>query len=188
MEQKMTPTYSLIVAGIGGMGALSAGQLVAEAAMSLYQNVCWCPNMTTARRNAPADCTVVLSNEEITSPLVFQADAVVIVEPSLLKAFEQRVRASGLIMVESRGLKDEVARDDVRVVKVPALETASSLGSTQAANLVMLGAYVAVSRAMPSELVKARLEERFAGNPKLLALNTSAYEAGLKLAEGLASG
>lgn len=184
MTGEVAQSYAVIVSGIGGMGALTAGRLVAEAGISRFRQVLWYPNITTAMRNAPADCTVILSDEEIASPLVFQADAVLVLEPSLLKTFEPRVRPGGLLIVESSGLRDEVQRDDVRVVKVPAMETASRLGSMHAANLVMLGAYIEVAGALPAEVVEEELARRFAGNETLLSLNQRAFREGVKLASG----
>ena len=71
---------------------------MAQAAMGGYKRILWYPNYTTARRGAPADATVIFSDEEVTSPLVSQAQALVVVESSRLKLFEHRVQPGGWIV------------------------------------------------------------------------------------------
>lgn len=184
MEQESPSKHDVIVAGIGGRGALITGQLLVEAAASQYNHVLWCPNMTTARRGAPADCTVVISDQEIGSPLVAQAETLILVDPSRLKAFEHRVQPAGRIFLETSGLKDNVDRTDVEVIKVPGLDTAARLGDTQAGNMVLLGAYVAKTKVISPDLVEAKLRQKFEGREKILSLNLDAFHEGIKLMRG----
>ncbi|MDY7030319.1 MAG: 2-oxoacid:acceptor oxidoreductase family protein, partial [Thermodesulfobacteriota bacterium] len=73
-----TERHNIIFAGLGGMGALTSGQLLAKAAMKKYRHVTWYPNITTARRNAPADCVVCFSDEMIYSQLVNKVETAVV--------------------------------------------------------------------------------------------------------------
>lgn len=173
--------HEVIFAGIGGMGALTAGQLLAQAALSNYRYVTWYPNITTARRNAPADCTVIFSPEAIASPLIYRVETVVAIEFSQVKNFGNRVRPGGLLIVETAGLKEEVNWEDIRVLKVAGVETSLRLGSTRAANLVLLGAYVGATRAVSPESVVVDLEKRFSSRKPLLELNRRAFLEGVRL-------
>jgi len=173
--------YDVIIAGIGGRGALIIGQVLAQAAMSRYKHVLWYPNYTTARRGAPADATVIFSDEEVTSPLVSQAQALVVVDSSRLKSFEHRVQPGGCIFVETFSLKERVEREDVRVVEIPGVEMAAKLGNTQVGNFILLGAYVGTTKVIPPELIKEEIGRRFSDNERMLLLNGRAFEEGLRL-------
>jgi len=177
----MGTRYDVIIAGIGGRGALIVGQIMAQAAMSRYKYILWYPNYTTARRGAPADATVIFSDEEITSPLVSQSQALVVVESSRLKPFEHRVLPGGWIFVESFGLKEKVERKDVNVVEVPGVEMAAGLGDTQVGNFILLGAYVGATKVISPELIKGEIERRFGRNERMLLLNSKAFQEGLRL-------
>ncbi|MDP6560183.1 MAG: 2-oxoacid:acceptor oxidoreductase family protein, partial [Candidatus Binatia bacterium] len=126
--------HEVIFAGMGGMGALTAGQLLAQAAFSSYSHVTWYPNITTARRNAPADCIVIFSQEPIASPLIYQVETVVAIESSQMKNFEQRVKSGGFLLVETAGMKEDPQREDIRVIKIDGVGTALREGSTRGAN------------------------------------------------------
>ncbi|MDI6776605.1 MAG: 2-oxoacid:acceptor oxidoreductase family protein [Syntrophales bacterium] len=109
--------HDVIIAGIGGTGSMIIGQILASAAVSRYNNVLWNPSMTTARRGAPADCTVILSDTEIASPLLLSAKTVIMTESSRLKAFEGRVLPGGMIILETSGKSEEVERDDYFIAR-----------------------------------------------------------------------
>ena len=171
----------VIIAGIGGRGALIIGQVLSQAAMSRYKYVLWYPNYTTARRGAPADATIIFSNEEIASPLVSQAQALVVVESSRLKPFEHRVQPGGWIFVESFGLREKVERKDISVVEVPGVEIAARLGDTQVGNFILLGTYVGATDVISPELIIEEIKRRFSNNARMLLLNNKAFEEGLRL-------
>lgn len=175
--------YDVLMAGVGGKGVLTAGLLLAQAAMDHYKNVLWFPSYQAAMRGGPCECTVILSQEEIASPVLTQAQALVVMEPSQLKPFEGRVVPGGLLIAESAGLpQGAVSRQDVAVALVPAVQAALELGETQASNFVLLGAYLELSGALSLEVVKAHLEKRYGGREKTLSLNLAALRRGVQLA------
>jgi len=179
----MKEKHNVIMAGIGGRGVMVAALTLARAALEKYPYVTWLPSMTTAQRGGPCEATVVFANYPVASPLVWRPEALVIMETSQLKPFIPRLRPGGVLITESAGLEEDIARDDIRVVKVPALARAVELtGDTQAANLVLLGAYLQVTGALPPELVEKQLEERFAGREDILSRNLNAFREGLALA------
>ncbi|MEW6034452.1 MAG: 2-oxoacid:acceptor oxidoreductase family protein [Chloroflexota bacterium] len=174
--------HSVIMAGIGGKGVLMAGQILAKAALPQYKYVSWTPTYYTLMRGGASECTVIMSNEHPGAPVLPLARKVVVFEPSQLKPFQGRVRPGGILITESAGLP-EIDRDDVRVLKVPAVDVASKLGDVMAANFVLLGAYIGVSKAVRPELVEAELEKRFGHKGKVLDINRGAFREGLKLAD-----
>jgi len=185
MEAKSPARHDVIIAGIGGTGSMIIGQILVSAALSRYNHLLWNPSMTTARRGAPADCTVILSDNEIASPLLFRAETVIMTESSRLKAFEGRVLPEGMIIIEASGKMDDVERDDVRVLEIPGVETAARLGNALARNMVLLGAYIEKVKPLPAELVEEEISRRFADKSKLRELNLTAFREGIKIAKDI---
>ena len=186
MTQTEAPRGEVIMTGIGGRGVLLIGQILAGAALPIYQHVSWLPSYAAAMRGGPCECTVVFSNDRIRSTVLSQAEALIVVEVSQLVPFLNRVKPGGILVVESAGLQDKVARDDIRVLAVPALQTAVSIGSNRISNLVLLGAYVGASKAIAQELVETELERRFGetsrfGAGAVLSMNREAFRRGVAI-------
>ena len=174
--------HDVILAGIGGRGVLAAGLVLAQAALARFDHVVWLPSMTTAMRGGPCEAAVSFSSEPIASPLVWRPQAVVVMEASQLQGLESRVQPGGVIIVEEAGLDGKVHREDVRLLKVPAIATAVEIGDSQAANMVLLGVYIGMTRVLPPELVEEQISDKFGGNDRVLSLNGAAFSQGLKMA------
>jgi len=175
--------HDVIMAGIGGKGVLIAGQILARAALADYKYVSWTPTYYTLMRGGASECTVIMTNNHPGAPVLPRARKVVVFEASQLKPFEGRVQPGGVLIVESAGMP-EVERQDVRVLKVPAIDIAGRLGDVRGANFVLLGAYLGVSKALTLEVVDDELQKRFGNSGKALALNKKALREGLNLALG----
>ena len=176
----MKANHNVIIAGIGGQGVMLAGLTLAQAALEEYPYAVWLPSMTTAQRGGPCEATVVFSREPIASPLVWRPQAIVIMEASQLKSFLPRVKPGGWVVTESAGLNQKIDRGDVHIAKVPAIQLSVALtGDSQAANLVLLGAYIQATGVLPPSLLVSQLEKRFARSEKLKG-NIAAFHEGLK--------
>ena len=168
MVEKLPAKGEIIIAGIGGAGILVAGTLLAEAALTKYKNVTWFPTYAISKRGGLTECTVIFSNDEIASPLLSQSDGVIVVEAAQFKDFEGRVRPKGTIVVEKTGFNNKAERKDIRIVEVPAIETAIKQGgSSRGANLILLGAFVKATQIMPVELIRQQIKKAFAGKEKI---------------------
>ena len=175
---------SLLVAGFGGQGVVLIGQLLGYAASSAGMNATYYPSYGAEQRGGTANCTVVLSDEEIGSPVVSKLDVVIAMnEPSLVR-FEGWVKPGGTIIVNSSLVKRTVGRSDIKSVYVPANDIAEKLGSDKIANMVLLGSYLAVSKAIPPEAVLNTMKQKLSGKPALVPLNEVAIKSGLNLTEG----
>lgn len=179
----MKANHNAIIAGIGGQGVMVATLTLARAALEEYPYVVWLPSMTTAQRGGPCEATVVFSKDPIASPLVWRPQAVVIMEASQLKAFLPRVQPGGWVITESAGLSEEMSREDVHILEIPAIQLSVDLtGDSQAANMVLLGGYIQATGVLPSALVERQLKGRFASNEKRQAQNIAAFQEGLRQA------
>ena len=171
----------MIIAGIGGMGVLVAGRLLASAGLHRYRHVSWMPSYGEARRGGTSECTVVLSDHEIASPILDQAGTVMLLDGSQLKTFESRVRPQGTMIAERAGLRDEPERQDFTLVLVDGLDIAMSLGGVVVNNLILLGFYTELVKTVPPELIEAELEKQYAGRETILERNKEAFRRGLEL-------
>jgi len=138
-------TGDIIMAGFGGQGILMIGNLLALAAMEEGKNVTYFPAYGVEMRGGTANCTVVISDEEIGSPVVGRPKALLIMNgPSLEKFLPMMAEGGDLIINSSLVDASQVNRSDVRLLSVPADDIARNvIGSRQMASMVALGAYVA---------------------------------------------
>ncbi|MEW6230381.1 MAG: 2-oxoacid:acceptor oxidoreductase family protein [Bacillota bacterium] len=179
----------VIFAGFGGQGVLLMGQLVTYAGMMEGENVTWMPSYGPEMRGGTANCGVVVSDEEIASPLVSEPTSVVAMNRPSLEKFQGMVRPGGLIVYNRSLINTGPARTDVRVLAVPANDIANELGDIRVANMVALGAYLGVTKVVNPETVleamKKVLPERRHG---LIPVNRQALARGLELASGAKTG
>ena len=192
MEQKKHRRHEVLFAGLGGGGVLVSAEILARAAIPEYGHVVWFPYYGAQQRGGQSQCFVTFSEEEIASPYVARPEAVIALEQSVFKLVEGLVHPDGLLITESLGLTKEAERKDVKVLKIPAIQTAIEIGEKRAANFVLLGAYVGAMKCLPSEAVEAIIEERFGKEPgqtfgatarsKKASFNTEAFRRGLSFA------
>jgi len=170
-----------IFAGFGGQGVLFAGQVMAYAAMDAGLEVTWIPSYGPEMRGGTANCTVIVSDEEIGSPLVLHPAAVVAMNLPSLDKYESLVRAGGYLIVNSSMVDRPVNRTDVHTVMVAGNEIAEGLGSKKMTNMVLLGALLANVPILPLEAVEKSLREHLPEkHHKLLPTNYQALREGAK--------
>ncbi len=170
----------VLCAGFGGQGVMSLGQLLAYAGMIENKHVTWLPSYGPEMRGGTAYCNVVVSDTPVGSPLVTDnADCAILMNlPSLLK-FEKSVRAGGVILVNSSLTDKKVSRDDVRAYYIPAGELAGECGNGKAANMVMLGAYLALAEAVQPASISQAFKKVFGNkSDQLIDLNIAALRRG----------
>jgi len=171
---------SFVFAGFGGQGVILAGKLLAQAGTDYGLEVTWLPSYGPEMRGGTANCTVVLSDEPIGSPVVDNPTALVAMNLPSLNRFEKTVAEAGTIVINSSLVTRPAQRDDVHVLNVPANDIAVSLGNPRAANMVALGAIVKATGVIPLELIKSTMA-RVLGHKdtaKLIAVNEQALDAG----------
>ncbi len=132
-------TAKVIMAGFGGQGVVLMGTLLSYSAMVQGKHTTFFPSYGAEMRGGTANCSVIVSDDEIPSPIVSEPDCIVAMNIASLDKFESRVKPGGTIFINSSLIKRELARDDVDEVRIPANEMAEELGSAKAANMVMLG-------------------------------------------------
>ncbi|WP_282013212.1 2-oxoacid:acceptor oxidoreductase family protein [Pyramidobacter piscolens] len=174
----------LIAAGFGGQGVMMLGQLIAYAGMDEGRNVSWIPSYGPEMRGGTANCSTVVSEEPVGSPIINKCDiCVVFNQPSLAK-FESSPRAGGVLVYNSDLVKYENPRKDIRVIPVPAEKLAAECGSPKTANIVLLGAAVAASGIISRESAQHVVEEKLGKKkPQFLPMNLKALQCGFEQAD-----
>jgi 2-oxoglutarate ferredoxin oxidoreductase subunit gamma len=173
----------IVLAGFGGQGVLLIGKLLAYAGMKAGREVTWMPAYGPEMRGGTCNCTVVLSDHPIGSPISKSPHGLIALNLPSLDKFETAVRPGGIIVVNTSLINRLPRRTDVAVVAVPANEVAIECGSAKAANMVALGAYLGRSAAAELELVKTIVTESFAAKPKLVEVNHQALSRGFALGQ-----
>ncbi len=169
----------VIIAGFGGQGVLFAGKLLSYTALDEGKEVTWIPSYGPEMRGGTANCTVVISDEEIGSPFVNNPTAVIAMNLPSLEKFEDLVKEGGVLVVNSSMVNREVARDDIKVVNIPANEIAQAIGSERAVNMVMLGALLGNLDLLSLDAVDAALENHLPErHKKFLPANKEALHKG----------
>lgn len=173
----------IILAGFGGQGVLLIGKLLAYAGMRAGREVTWMPAYGPEMRGGTCNCTVVLSDRPIGSPISKSAHGLIALNLPSLDKFEETVRSGGIVVVNTSLINRLPRRTDVMVVTVPANEMAIECGSAKAANMVALGAYLGASGVAELEQIKAIVTESFAAKPALVAVNHEALSRGFALGQ-----
>lgn len=130
---------NVLFAGFGGQGILFAGKVMAYASLMEGKELSWLPSYGPEMRGGTASCSVCISDSTIGSPLVVNPDILVAMNLPSLEKFENDVVPGGTIIVDSSIVKKEVARTDVKVVRIDASRIAEENGLKGAANMVILG-------------------------------------------------
>ena len=180
-------TFDCLFAGFGGQGVMTVGKTLAYMAMRQGRNVTYLPSYGAEVRGGTANCTVIVSDEPIASPISDSPWCVVALNrPSFLK-FEPRVTPGGLLIVNSTLVREQSERGDLRALYVGVTETARRLGDARAANMAALGVLLHEVELVTLEEAQALLGEVFPKHrAQLLPLNRRALEAGWAAASGAA--
>ncbi len=179
----MTKAHELIIAGFGGQGALSMGQILSYAATIEAKEVSWMPSYGPEMRGGTANCIVIISEGRISSPIVTTFDSAIILNQPSMDKFFLKVRPSGLVMAEQSTVMSVPDDDTRQVVLIPAAVEADGLGSRQVANMVMLGAFLERQPLVDRASVLKALEKVLPAHRRhLLDTNRRALEKGAELA------
>jgi len=168
----------IIIAGFGGQGVLLMGQILTLAGMLEDKHVSWIPSYGPEMRGGTANCSVIISDEPIGSPVVYDATAVVAMNLQSLDKFESVVQPKGILIINSSLIEKTAKRDDIEVYRVPVNGIADELGNLKMANMVALGALIAATGAIKSESLYKAFAKKFAAKPELLTANKQAIQRG----------
>jgi 2-oxoglutarate ferredoxin oxidoreductase subunit gamma len=168
-----------LFSGFGGQGVLSMGSTLASAAMLEGKHVTYLPAYGVEVRGGTANCTVIVSDEEIASPVASAPEFVVAMNQPSFARFQSILQAGGLLLANSSLVNTDSARSDIEILAIPTSELAGKLGTIKVANMVMLGALVRASSMVSYDAMLENLNEILGeGKSKLIELNREALSLG----------
>jgi 2-oxoglutarate ferredoxin oxidoreductase subunit gamma len=172
-------TEKSFFAGFGGQGIVSLGQIWVYCAMKEGKNVTFFPFYGAEKRGGIARAGVIVSDEEIASPLVTAPDSALVMNSDSLPLCEKILRRGGLMVINSTLVGEEPSRDDLRVVKIEAQGMAEKIGNARIANMVALGAMAKLTGAFGIGNIEDILKNFFSSEKhRFIPMNVEAIRAG----------
>ena len=180
----MRKTSSILIAGFGGQGVLFAGKFLAYKGILEDKNVSWLPSYGPEMRGGTANCSVIISENAVGSPIVDKPDILIAMNLPSLDKYEDTVVPGGIIFADSTLIERKVKRNDVSVYYIPATKMASDEGLNGLANMIMIGYVIKKSGIIPFENIDRALQKVVpASKQHLLDSNRKALELGFNYAE-----
>lgn len=174
-------SQEVIFAGFGGQGILSMGKFLAYAGMDANKNVSWLPSYGPEMRGGTANCSVIVTDDQVGSPIVTKPTSVVVMNRPSLDKFEKTLVKGGLLIIDSNLVDRDIERTDIEVIRIPAQDEAAKVGSGQIANMVLLGALVAKTQIVSMDELLEALKAH--GKEKFFEINKKALEIGASYAK-----
>ncbi len=173
----------IIISGFGGQGVMSIGKNLVEAGMDEGFHVTWAPSYGPEMRGGTANCSVVISDQPVGSPVFTHPTELIAMNAPSIDKFGPLVLSGGLVFVNSSVVKELFPRSDVKTFYVPCEGIADEVGNPKVANMVMLGAYIAATGALRQETIETMIVQMFTGpKAKLVPMNIEALHRGMACA------
>jgi len=170
----------MIFAGFGGQGVMLMGQILAYAGMMENQQVSWFPAYGPEMRGGTANCSVIIGDEVVGTPIVTEPGIIVAMNLPSLDKFELMLAPGGILLINSSLIERPVNRIDVRLCRIPCNDIAQELSNPKVANMVMVGAIIAASGVVRIESVLQVLARKiFKNKPEVMKLNEQAIRRGM---------
>lgn len=173
---------SIIISGFGGQGTLFTGQVITYAAMAADKHVTWIPSYGPEMRGGTANCTVIISDNEIGSPLVLNPSIVIAMNMQSLEKYEPLVAKDGFLLANKSLITKDFSRNGINSFFISANERAEEIGSMKMASMLMAGAMVEYTKVLTLDQVKQALENNIpARHSKTIPMNHAAIDRGAEI-------
>lgn len=174
-------SHELMITGFGGQGVLTIGELLVNAAFEKYEYISWLPSYDTFRRGGRVVCYVVISQSPIASPLLSDPPVLIVMDNPSLDLYQEIMAPEGIMILDSSLIDPaRVSRKDIHLVSIPSSQLAQEIETNKISNLVLLGAYLRLTKALPLGTVEAALAHTLqqVGKDGLLPMNREALKCG----------
>ncbi len=168
-----------VFSGFGGQGVIMMGYLLATAGMYDGKNVTCLPSYGAEVRGGTANCTVVISTEEIASPVASEPEFAVLMNNPALLLYQNQVQSGGTVFLNSSMIDSRPIRGDLEIYEIPVNDLVKPLGEDKVANMVMLGAFIKKSGLVTLETMNRVIKDTFSNrSPAIIKLNRQALLLG----------
>ena len=152
-------TTQILIAGFGGQGVLFAGKFLAYKALLENKQLSWLPSYGPEMRGGTANCSVIISDEPVGSPIVSKPDVLIVMNLPSLDKYEDAVVPGGKIFVDSTLIERKVNRTDVDVYYIPATKLANDIEAPTLANMIMIGKVIKETGVVPYDNIDKALDK-----------------------------
>lgn len=171
----------IILSGFGGQGVMFIGKVLAYAGMAGNLQVCWIPSYGPEMRGGTANCSVIISDEEINSPVIDQSDAAIVLNQPSYDKFLLKIRPGGVLVVNSSIVQATPVREDINIISIPASDIANELGRPALANMVCLGALMPKLKLIDMTTLQKAMDAVVGKKkPELYEVNIQAIKKGME--------
>lgn len=169
----------ILIAGFGGQGILFAGKFLAYEGLIDQKEVSWLPSYGPEMRGGTANCSVIISDSKVGSPIVDKPDILIAMNAPSFDKYIDEVKPGGMAFVDSSLVEKKTDRDDITVYYIPATKLASDSNLPGLANMIIIGSVIKHAGIIPTENIdKALAKVVSAKKQNLLELNKKALEIG----------
>ena len=172
-------TTQILIAGFGGQGVLFAGKFIAYKGLIENKEVSWLPSYGPEMRGGTANCSVIISDEPVGSPIVSEPDVLIAMNLPSLDKYEKEAKSGALIFVDSTLIERKVEREDVKAFYIPATKMAMDAGIPTLANMIMVGKVLKETEGLSLDNLEAAMKKVVSAKRiELLDMNMKAIETG----------
>ncbi len=172
----------IIIAGFGGQGVLSMGQILCYSGVMQEKEVSWMPSYGPEMRGGTANCTAIISDQDISSPVLNTFDTAIVLNQPSMDKFEDAVKPGGLLIYERNGMTRKPRRTDINVFSIPAYDESILMNNTKVFNMIVIGGFLKIKPILELGNVikglKKVLPERY---HNLIPLNEQAIRRGMEI-------
>lgn len=179
--------FEITLAGFGGQGVMTAGQLLAYSGMNEGKKVVWLPSYGPEMRGGTAYCTVVISDVRIGSPIINTPSCICVFNRPSFDKFESKVKSGGLFLVNSSLINVSSKRKDIVELLIPGNELALKAGNPKATNVVMVGALIGATDIIKLSTVEDTLKDKLGYKAQFIKSNIQLLNDGYNYARNLKS-
>ncbi len=177
-------TTQILIAGFGGQGVLFAGKFLAYKGLSEGREVSWLPSYGPEMRGGTANCSVILSDEPVGSPIVAKPDVLMAMNLPSFDKYESSVVPGGYVFVDSTLIARKAQRTDIKTFYIPATKMAAQAGTPTLANMIIVGKMMKETGAVSLEGLEATMKKFVpAKHADLVDANMNAIMAGYNYAD-----
>ena len=174
----------ILIAGFGGQGVLFAGKVLAYKGLTEEKQISWLPSYGPEMRGGTANCSVIVSDTPVGSPIVSVPDILIVMNLPSLDKYESAVTKGGCVFVDSTLIGRKVERTDITAHYIPATKMARELGIPTLANMIMIGKVIKETGVVSMDGLRDALAKTVsAKHQDLIEANLKAIEAGFNYAE-----
>ena len=171
----------VLIAGFGGQGILFDGKFLAYAGLLQGRNVSWLPSYGPEMRGGTANCSVIISDMQVGSPIVGRPDILIAMNLPSLDKYETDVAADGNVFVDNSLVQRQIVRKDIDGFYIPATAMAAENGFDSLANMILMGHVIAKTGVIPREIIVPAMKKVVsARHADLLEKNIEAINLGFE--------